>query len=274
MYGKIFESTFSGSMVGAGTAIFAVWAYALAHVRKGRVELNPVLIASILGTDVQTVEAAIASLCAPDPRSRSKEHDGKRLIREGQFQYWMPTHAKYQDIRNEDDRRSYNRQKKAEQRARDAGKVAVSKRVSLTVNDCQAVSAHTEADPKSDPNPNPESKKQSLANARVIEEIYQQYPRKAAKPDALRAITKALKKIPADELLSKVKAFFDHCHRTGKEQRFIPYASRWFNQEGWNDALVEPAAQPQRPPATAPAPAPANHVAGVFGIEAFNPTTK
>jgi hypothetical protein len=110
------------------------------------VELNPAILASILGTDARSIEAAIAYLCAPDPRSRTKDHDGKRLIREGEFQYFMPTHEKYRAIRNDDDRREYFRVKKAEQRARDAVKGEVSKCVSKTVLGHSNKSTHTEAE--------------------------------------------------------------------------------------------------------------------------------
>jgi hypothetical protein len=138
MFGKHFQSMYTGSMFGAGTAVFSVMGYAISHAVKGRVELNPVMLAPTLGTDVASVEAAINYLEQPDPRSRSKDYEGRRLIREGEFQYFMPTHEKYQFIRNNDERREYNRQKKAEERARKTSKCKVSKHPSMTVNDCQA----------------------------------------------------------------------------------------------------------------------------------------
>ena len=49
MYGRIFESMFTGSMVGSGPLVFAVWAYVLAHERDGLVELNLLLFATIIG---------------------------------------------------------------------------------------------------------------------------------------------------------------------------------------------------------------------------------
>lgn len=153
MFGKHFQSTYTGSMFGAGLHVFAVWGYCISHAVKGRVELNPILLAAILGTDTATVEKAIEALCAPDPQSRTKEHEGRRLIREGQFQYFMPTHEKYRAIRDDDDRRAYFRQKKAEQRSRDARRVKMSKGVSKTVKDCPGLSnmsTHTETDSESE----------------------------------------------------------------------------------------------------------------------------
>jgi hypothetical protein len=117
MYGKLFTSTYTGSLFGAGPNVFAVWTYAVAHMVKGRVELNPLLLATTLGTDVKSIEDALDYLQRPDPNSRSKECEGRRLIKEGQFQYFCPTHIRYHGIRNADERREYFRHKKAESRA-------------------------------------------------------------------------------------------------------------------------------------------------------------
>jgi hypothetical protein len=118
MYGKHFESMYEGSMYGAGLSVFAVWGYVIAHVRKSKVELNPKKLSDTLGGSVEEIEEAINTLMSPDPDSRHKEHDGRRLIREGQFQYFVPSWESYQGIRNADDRREYNRLKQQEYRKR------------------------------------------------------------------------------------------------------------------------------------------------------------
>lgn len=122
MYGKHFESMYEGSMYGAGVAVFAVWGYVIAHVRKSRVELNPVKLADTLGGDVKEMASAIEVLMKPDANSRHKEHDGRRLLREGQFQYFVPSWESYQGIRNSDDRREYNKIKQREYRAKKRSK--------------------------------------------------------------------------------------------------------------------------------------------------------
>ena len=67
--------------------------------------------------------------------------------------------------------------------------------------------------------------------------IYKTYPKHVAKPPALKAIVKALAKLPFEELLAKTKAYAEHCRRTDKEQQFIPHPSTWFNGDQFNDAL-------------------------------------
>ena len=66
MYGKIFESLYEGSMVGAGPTVFAVWGYCIAKAdRGGIVILNPALLAPIIGTSRVDIERAIEYLEAP-----------------------------------------------------------------------------------------------------------------------------------------------------------------------------------------------------------------
>jgi hypothetical protein len=120
MYGKLFASTFSGSMMASGPEVFAVWAYVIAHAVGSSVELNPKLLSVLIGSTPERMQTAIDTLCAPDPASRSKEHEGRRLLREGEYQYRVPTHEKYRAIRDEEDRRDYNRDAKRRQREREA----------------------------------------------------------------------------------------------------------------------------------------------------------
>lgn len=110
MYGKAFKSMYTGSMVGAGPVKFTVWHYAITYADPpGIVELNPKLLAAIIGGCTEAdIEEAIAWLCAPDPRSRSTEHEGRRLLKCGAFAYEVPTWAKYNKIRNSEDRRQQN----------------------------------------------------------------------------------------------------------------------------------------------------------------------
>lgn len=103
-------------MYGAGVAVFAVWGYVIAHTQKSRVELNPKKLSDTLGGTLEEITAAISYLEEPDPDSRFKEHEGKRLIKEGQFQYFVPSHEHYRLMRNAEERRDYNRRKQSEYR--------------------------------------------------------------------------------------------------------------------------------------------------------------
>lgn len=121
MFGKFFASTFTGSMMASGPDVFAVWAYVIAHAQNSHVELNPRLLAAIIGSTPERMQAAIDVLCQPDPHSRSKDMDGCRMRRDGEYLYLVVNHERYRKIRNEEDRREYNKIKKREQRARSTG---------------------------------------------------------------------------------------------------------------------------------------------------------
>jgi hypothetical protein len=84
---KLFPSTFTGSLCGAGPDVFVVWLYAIANARGGAVELNPAALASVLGCTQERIETAINYLCQPDPLSRNQSEEGRHLVREGQWQY-------------------------------------------------------------------------------------------------------------------------------------------------------------------------------------------
>lgn len=63
-------------------------------------------------------------------------------------------------------------------------------------------------------------------------ELYEAYPLHKAKPAALRAITKALKKADKLTLLKAIAAYRAECART---QSKLAYPATWFNQERWGD---------------------------------------
>jgi hypothetical protein len=65
---KPFTSMYNCSMVGAGANLFAVWGYVMAHTARGVVDLNPNLVAFVVGMTVPDVVAVIEELKQPDPK--------------------------------------------------------------------------------------------------------------------------------------------------------------------------------------------------------------
>jgi len=150
MYGKFFASTFTGSMFGAGANVFAVWGYTIANTVEGAVELNPSLLAAVLGMTPAEVDVAIEHLCRADIKSRSKDENGSRLVHEGGFQYHVVNHAHYRALRNEEDRRAYNREAKRKERA--------VKRDVIDKHRMSNMSAHTEAEAEAEADTETEAK--------------------------------------------------------------------------------------------------------------------
>ena len=215
MYGKIFESLYEGSMIGAGSAMFAVWGYVIAHMKPDKVvgaqvELNTKLVSFVLGEEESVIESVVQKLCDPDDKSRSKEKDGRRLIRLGEFTYQVVNGAHYMSIRKNDERREYFRNYRRNQRSSGNG-VAAS----------EYLPGQAEAGIGAAPEPT------------LVISIYESYPRKVGRPAAIKAITSALKKISAEELLKKTQAFATA--KAGSDPQFIPHPSTWFTQERFND---------------------------------------
>jgi len=77
-------------------------------------------------------------------------------------------------------------------------------------------------------------------------ELYEMYPRKAARPHAIRAIKAAIKKVGFEVLREHVEKYAAHHQRDAVEMRFTPMPATWFNGERWNDTPVTtaPAVKP------------------------------
>lgn len=68
--------------------------------------------------------------------------------------------------------------------------------------------------------------------AQQAEEIYCLYPKKVAKPDALKSITKALKEISFVELLERTR---NYTRIRDGDLEFVPNPATWYNQKRYND---------------------------------------
>ena len=120
-FGKVFECMFTGSLMGSGAITFTVMTYAIVNARPpGIVEINPKLLAMLIGCEECEVDSALDYLQQPDPRSRSKDEDGRRLVSEGGFTYRVVNYMKYRSIRDEAERREQNRLSKIRQRERES----------------------------------------------------------------------------------------------------------------------------------------------------------
>lgn len=141
MFGKVFASLYQGTLRGQAHEIL-VFTNLIAHAdREGYVDKHPRAIAEECGLSIEEVRAALGTLEAPDPESRSPDEGGRRIMRIDDHRAWgwrLVNHLKYREMRNEEVRREQNRS--AQERAR--GK----RRESATVSSGSAESANAEAD--------------------------------------------------------------------------------------------------------------------------------
>lgn len=77
-------------------------------------------------------------------------------------------------------------------------------------------------------------KKESPERKQIASEIYDAYPRKVAKPEALKAILGAIDRGTSPIVLMERTKAFARC-RQGQDNGFTPHPATWFNQERFND---------------------------------------
>ena len=175
MYGKIYEQTFTGSMAGTGSDVFALWSYVIAHTKPdSMVEINPMIVGAQIGTPIDRIEKAIEYLCSPDARSRSKTYNGCRLIRKGEYIYFVPQSAKYRGLANNQARRQYWAEKQRERRQRLKECQTGMSKMSTSVNECQTIRYSTQYSESEEEEPSltlPKGREASKARPSSCQEV-------------------------------------------------------------------------------------------------------
>lgn len=206
----------------------------LAHADSaGWVDIHPKAIAEEVGLTVEQVRAAIAELEAPDPESRSPEHEGRRIILLDEHRNWgwkIVNHGKYRSIRDEADRREQNRIAQEKFRNKNKGELP---EVSNS-KPRKPKSANTEAEVEVNP-PTPQG---------GFDKFWAAYPKKVGKGAAEKAFAKA----PINGHLADVLTALERQKHSEQWRRdggqFIPNPATWLNQRRWEDG--DPA--PPQPP--------------------------
>lgn len=228
---------------------------------QGHVIGTDVAIARRLNVSPDEFLEALQELMAPDPDSNSPEMEGRRVVESDCGRgYRLVNYLTYRNMRDEDQRREYMRGYMRDYRAKGGEKhesVNTCKHRKLLLAqaeaeaEAEACSTHmcgskphesvseeqkTDDSKPSKPAQNdlpmevPESKPQI---GKLIEEIYDAYPRKVGRPTALIKIRHALTKIAGKRLLEATRAYSEAVK--GMDPQFIPHPSTWFHQERYND---------------------------------------
>lgn len=99
-YTPLFSSVFSGSLYGKYPDT-AAWVFFLALADKhGCVDMTPEYIAGVTGMPLADLLACIERFLEPDPKSRSPENAGRRLVRIDPSRNWgwrIVNFAKYRE---------------------------------------------------------------------------------------------------------------------------------------------------------------------------------
>ncbi len=143
MYAKIFTQIFDSSIAEN---------YEVRHVFEdllkladvdGVVDMTVEAIARRTNVPIEKVRYGIEELMKPDPNSRSKEHEGRRLILVDSRRNWgwiIVNYQHYRDIQNDEMRRASWRD--AKKRQRDKEKIKVRKRGGTSLREREQVRAY------------------------------------------------------------------------------------------------------------------------------------
>ena len=243
MYGKHFASMYSGSLFGKPATVFAVWGYVIAHMRPSRkdqqcyVELNPALLAATFDTTPEEIDAAIQTLEAPDPASRTKEAEGRRLVlleeerTPGPMQFMVVNGSKYRALRDEEERRIYLREAKRASRASQRKSTK-----SLTVNHGQPQASQAEVEAEVEE----EKPRSSCPSSDDFEQFWGVWEKKIGKGKARLAFSSLTKKgslPPIEELIRKVRELQATDAWSENGRQYQPHPSTWLSREGWLDEI-------------------------------------
>jgi hypothetical protein len=231
-FAKLFSSITESSLWSASKEARLLFVSMLARCDSvGFIEASIPGLARMANLTREEVESALLELEAPDVDSKSQISAGRRVVKVHSG-WCLTNYEAYRARRSEEERREYMRRYMSDYR----------KVNGKHCKQCKPMLAQAEAEGEGEGEGEGEADKKQHTALRACDSevltIYAAYPRKVAKPAALRAIKAALKKVDYKTLLKAVS-----CHATaciGKDSQYIPHPATWFNQERWNDVQAIP----------------------------------
>ena len=251
-YTKLWSSLLDSSVWGEPDHVRLVWITMLAMKDEhGYVGASVDGIARRANVSIEQAEDALQRLQAPDPRSRSDAHDGRRI--EAVHRGWdILNHSYFRDLVDREERRRYEREKKRRQRDR-AG----------TSGDKVPMSPHADADADavigcsaSVSPPDGERvlvqqasvplhgtgvgrRKQRDATKSYSPEFlafWDAYPRKTAKRAAFDSWRRHVRDAETRAaVMAAVRELAEAVAGCDESIKLTPHASTWINQARWED---------------------------------------
>lgn len=123
MYTKIFASIYDGSLRKNWRALVTFQQLLILSDKEGYVDMTPEAILDRTKIPEDIILPGIAELSAPDPRSRSKEEGGRRIVPIAPDRDWgwrIVNYGQYRNISTQDELRNYWRGAKKAERQKKA----------------------------------------------------------------------------------------------------------------------------------------------------------
>lgn len=115
----------TSTLLKEGPDVVSVFALIMASTNKlGESGMEASIAASLLRISDERAEAAFKILAAPDPRSRNRAHDGRRILPRENGRWFLVSHEKYQWLASRaaatESNRRYEARKKERERSGNA----------------------------------------------------------------------------------------------------------------------------------------------------------
>lgn len=196
---------------------------------NGDVKASVVGLAHQARESLPDTEAALKTLLSPDPHSGRKEMEGRRIV-EIEGGWHLVTHEFYRELGMSEETKRYWRERKRALREKKSKNVSDKSRKSRTVKDSLGSLVSVSASDSVKKEEGTREKKPLLVP--TAEDIYNAYPLKVGRPDAIREIKKCFGEFGQSFLLERTVAFAKA--RNG-DTDFCPHPSTWFHQHRFND---------------------------------------
>jgi hypothetical protein len=228
-YTKLFRSITASTIVSEPVATRWFWVVLLSQAdQNGCIYGSIPGMARFANLTVEEVEAALDTFYAPDPYSRTKDNEGRR-VEEIDGGWHLLNHGKYKEIRSTEERREYMRKYMAERREREAAAKTCKQKSKLAVSNVSPTSTSTSSKSKA---------KTFVQQAARFEEFWKAYP---ARPGTSKKNKKgALAKWKArglDEFADTILADIAVRIKTDEEWKkgFMQDPVTYLNQSRWED---------------------------------------
>jgi hypothetical protein len=231
MYAKVFRSMFQGSMYGNPDGIIAFMVMLVLSDRHGDVDMTPQAISAMTSIPLSTIEAGIEFLSRPDPRSRTPDQDGRRIVLIDSHRDWgwhIVNFERYHKIRNEEERREY--QADWARKARAARKELEENRPTSTERRQRSTkSTHSDVDADSDIDLRGSPSEIPVPQAGPVERVFGHWketlghPRANLDPKRRKLIASALNLFSEADLCAAIAGYKLSPHHMGQNDRSTVY---------------------------------------------------
>lgn len=229
MYGKLFASMYDGTLYGKWQALVTFQQMVILSTPDGIVDMTSQNISGRTSIPLEIIEAGIADLEAPDPHSRTPDHEGRRIIRLDEHRPWgwqIVNHKKYKELISIEQKREADRERIRGKRA--SHPVATCRKVSRRV----ANVAHSDSYSDSDAKKSVKAGKTAPTDPAWLADLKDLMPKRSGDPNWRGAVRAGTARIAEGhttmQFLDGARRYHEFCRITEKlGTEYVMQASRF-----------------------------------------------